>query len=1333
MPPKQPKLQCLSCHKWFSQSGLTRHHQSNAFCSTYHPFYQQELADVEAPEEKPAELPPCPPTPEFEAKEGSHNSNIISTHIQFTKEASRTPPPLTPSLTSSRSSRRVAKKPTAPHLMCKEPSLPQEKDPQFDFNPALTDFVGELLASHDQCTDVPIKDPPTCSEATVAAQANVDPHHPTTLPDFPTKAGSRTINLKIGVSSCEEDIQYTIGEPFEFPIQTQMALYSDRFFGVDKVLAKFHHTCYQAGAPRYLADELIKVLQNGATQYGFTLSDPRITQRPSLLKRLQQTIPAPPPKAIKVNLESGFSTTVFAFDFQDQLQRHLLSPAFANYDNLQFSAPDTAEDSPFDCHAVHKECSYSDICSAQWYQDALQMYHEDLTTGTFMLHPFIAYMDKTGVDKVDRTSLEPIAITSALLTQEARENVDNWIHLGFVPNQKWICDRNPGVSRGKHRSISQRDYHHCLSKLLQPLKDLQKQRPVMLFRRGSTTCALRIIAPLAAMVGDNLSNDTLAQRVGDKTESTPRLSRRCLCAFQDADNAIHKCHELSWEMVHKLSVGALGVTYGKDNPSQNVIEESTNYEHWRMYVDMKAGNNHQLRSTILKIKQHRMSICDVILHKVLGCQSLQNAFHGIDFGPTDNGILRATTSDLMHTIEEGLIPNILQVIFELMPDSQLKQIDQYVHSLFQSSRNRSREKDQYPRINFQNGFTKLTNLCAHERVGQLFMLSIILQTEKGRNLLAPRFDPDFDNQRAQRIAKMRASNVREHKPGKKCAPNHAIGTDRQPNEPQNASRGIDHRPPPLGQEDNSIPELEWNDIKEYLSSIQLGYIHESIYPSLPTHHQMLLRNVLKKTVKPTWKKSIDAIQLQCPPQFQTLPDLDYLPTEYPINPPRRGGTKTPHHPLVMNCSKQELEKAWTPSVYRSSSDDPPITLALTMPELTYLVEAILLLHSCVKKPQYVFDPNDKYLQPGEHERNLQRFPFALSLLLRVLTHGIHRGQGTKGWKLQKILELSHLLPDVIQFGSAAGFNTNTGERNLKTWAKLPSRTAQKNNDIDHLMQTSMRIHEGFLLSVASQDVPTQHSHGSNQNTSVSGEKYLMCSKTGKFTKVIGTRHQEVVKAPISPSAIHWFLEHFEDKEERLIPIYTEFSVRDEVCRAHADYRNNGPWYDYVLFHPFDGEESEPPFRIGAIWFDRNNGSATGTMRVLVQPADRMNKDHKTPSKGSMIFGHWKMRHRTRVVNEDRFEGTATFLSYPLTNVSKRTFCLDMSANLDGDPFCRVWKQTDVNAQGAFTVLSADRYGWPEGFLHSPQFLKRVAKQLKGSKRGRSGSLQNPLARKRTKN
>jgi hypothetical protein len=67
--------------------------------------------------------------------------------------------------------------------------------------------------------------------------------------------------------------------------------------------------------------------------------------------------------------------------------------------------------------------------------------------------------------------------------------------------------------------------------------------------------------------------------------------------------------------------------------------------------------------------------------------------------------------------------------------------------VFCEGHNRSSEKKTYPRVSFTRGYTQLTRLSADERVGQLFVLAVLLQTKHGRKVLEPRFDFDFDTKR----------------------------------------------------------------------------------------------------------------------------------------------------------------------------------------------------------------------------------------------------------------------------------------------------------------------------------------------------------------------------------------------------------------------------------------------------------------------------------------------------------------------------------------------------------------------------------------------------------
>ena len=152
-----------------------------------------------------------------------------------------------------------------------------------------------------------------------------------------------------------------------------------------------------------------------------------------------------------------------------------------------------------------------------------------------------------------------------------------------------------------------------------------------------------------------------------------------------------------------------------------------------------------------------MDICREVLRRVLGAHVVDNAFFRIDFGNNPRGFFGATPTDPMHAFEEGLVPMLLEVILDPLSDSCKKALDTLVESLFSKSNNRSSQRADYPRISFSGGYSSLTQLSADEKVGKLFALSLIGETEVGRKILSDRCDPTFDNRRKERARRFQES------------------------------------------------------------------------------------------------------------------------------------------------------------------------------------------------------------------------------------------------------------------------------------------------------------------------------------------------------------------------------------------------------------------------------------------------------------------------------------------------------------------------------------------------------------------------------------------------
>ena len=529
----------------------------------------------------------------------------------------------------------------------------------------------------------------------------------------------------------------------------------------DQSMARLYQLCNKAGAPRYLCDDIIQQIQKEVKYNHFDLMSSQITSRKAFLHRLQKQNALQDAEAINVTLESGQDVVIHRFNYIQDLQQHLVSNVYADCTNVVTGGNDV-----WGYHSSSDQLS--ELPHGQWYQRTLSDFEtkHGIDASQYQFLPLIGYNDGTILSKMH---IEPVVIVPGNLTQSAREDISNWIMLGFVPNLHAQSGYVKGGSKKKSggRSMHIRNYHHCLHILLQPLKELQAKQSKMWFRRGDDYRMYCVYAPIACWIGDNKAADELCGKIANRSRTSVRMSRRCLTCFNASDASHHECHPLHSQWTRYLISAGLGCTYGfygnldesddrilnrwkhqgssfanfgKEDPIKiPTIDLSPNIDHWVQFLSKLPTK--QLRQKYIRARKKREELCDEILQKILGSHLSLNPFDELDFGRNEQGITRATVADLMHTLEEGIMWNFLEVFFAKLTPTISRQMDEYVESLFGSGNNRSSERfSAYPRVSFRHGFCNLSNLTADERVGKLFTLSVLFQTSYGRSLIQKRYE-----------------------------------------------------------------------------------------------------------------------------------------------------------------------------------------------------------------------------------------------------------------------------------------------------------------------------------------------------------------------------------------------------------------------------------------------------------------------------------------------------------------------------------------------------------------------------------------------------------------
>jgi hypothetical protein len=330
------------------------------------------------------------------------------------------------------------------------------------------------------------------------------------------------------------------------------------------------------------------------------------------------------------------------------------------------------------------------------------------------------YTDKTGKGALNPHGMEPLVFTLTLLRESIRQRADCWRPLGFVPQFRKSSSAEERVQKQSKKSAGRlvRNYHLVLDALLADIVECQKNPPIVRMRLGNEWKFVTVRIFLVAVLGDALSNDVICGRVQSRSSSSMRLCRACHIPQIVSDNSAHCCRYLVQENMERITISALGPETDNNNPDYQ--------NQWEAYVTQMIENlgpatvtqKAAVRRKYTTALQRRIEICTQILRVVLGSHVVDNAFYRVMWGNNPRGVYGGCPTDPMHAFEEGIAPNVVEVIIDPLPDSAKVALDSLVESLFAKSSNRSSQRSLYPRISFSGGYSSFTQLSADKKVGK---------------------------------------------------------------------------------------------------------------------------------------------------------------------------------------------------------------------------------------------------------------------------------------------------------------------------------------------------------------------------------------------------------------------------------------------------------------------------------------------------------------------------------------------------------------------------------------------------------------------------------------
>ena len=444
----------------------------------------------------------------------------------------------------------------------------------------------------------------------------------------------------------------------------------------DIVMVQLLNLLTTLGCPLNAFDRIMEWAQEAVQRnYKFPVNAPkRETYMERLIKRFHMGDHLPEVVSVDLVTTDVPKVDVVRYDFRRQLMSLLMDPELMKLDNLDVNPND-----PFG-NAFIPNRKIDDVHSGSWYRDTYKKEITDKGLTNTILIPIILYMDKTKIDRFQHFGLEPCSMTTTLLKRKIRNKPQAWRHLGFLYDFQ-RSEAEGKIMYRKNKAYNMQNVHRQLHKILESFIETQKdERFQMDIRIGDTVRRMRVIVPLAFVIGDCQGQDKLCGAFAAKT-NTVRISRACDCTYVSSDDPTVQC---------QMRI---------QNDMQGLIEEDDEDElkYWSM-------------------REH------------------DNVFFQMNLGANPEGIYGATPIDCTHAHRHGLVKYILEVFFKHLNPKEKSDLDRMTRKIHIQAR-QSGAKNGYPRTTFTHGITSLSFMTHAEKIGCITVLVLILAQEEGREIV----------------------------------------------------------------------------------------------------------------------------------------------------------------------------------------------------------------------------------------------------------------------------------------------------------------------------------------------------------------------------------------------------------------------------------------------------------------------------------------------------------------------------------------------------------------------------------------------------------------------
>ena len=312
----------------------------------------------------------------------------------------------------------------------------------------------------------------------------------------------------------------------------------------------------------------------------------------------------------------------------------------------------------------------------------------------------------------------------------------------------------------------------------------------------------------------------------------------------------------------------------------------------------------------------------------------------------------------------------------------------------------------------------------------------------------------------------------------------------------------------------------------------------------------------------------------------------------------------------------------------------------------------------------------------ETDRDTGVLSQAISNFLELFDKIIYRGDDTVDTSTTKVHSHKNAPNNIQQYGSPAGWNCSTGERGLKTWAKLVSKTAQKQRLNAFTLQTSFRVTERLMMQRVKEVYETNNSKNDDNDTASIdtstkwGRKqphYIYDTKNkitwklsakGKKFRIQTPFHKQIVTA-----LSKW-------EKDRHVSVWNDvikyYYGEKQLFRASHNYDKFGSYYDWVTVTYDNEAHQDDPAKLLLMY-----ETSTGKKHALILPCCWHGINDRTHD--TMISTRYRIQFHTNNYPQ--------ILSVPIDDINYGVFGMEHMKSSDVIP----GKVTSKEAQKKYQV------------------------------------------------